>query len=148
MSGDIQSVLLALYKLKGRLDPHDVVELASDPKSALHSRFTWEDDVAAVQWRLQQARQLIRSVTIERVITPDQEPRQVRVWVHDPTTDGYLSVNDIAKQPDVRDRVLDDMRRDLERLKFKWKLYENTFKSLVAEVLAAEPEDGEESVTV
>jgi len=138
MSGGLELVLFALYKKKGRLDPHDVVEEAADPDSPLHSRFTWDDDVAAVQWRLQQARQLIRSVTIERIITKDEEPKIIRAFVHDPENGGYLSVKDVATHVDVRDRVLDDMRRDLERLRKKWSLYESTFFAIAAEVLSAE----------
>jgi len=138
MAGSLNTVLLALYKKKGRLDPHDVVEEASDPQSPLHSRFTWDDDVAAVQWRLQQARQLIRSVTIERIVAEDEEPKIIRAFVHDPANGGYLSVKDVATHVDVRDRVLEDMRRDLERLRNKWSLYESTFFAIAAEILSAE----------
>ena len=138
---DIEQELQALYEENGRLDPHDVVESAADPASPLHSRFTWDNSAAAHQWRLEQARNLIRTVTIQRIEQPAAEPRKIRAWVHDPGTNGYVSTEDVAKQPDVRDRVLDDMRRDLDRLRTKWKLYEETFLDLAAEMLVAELQD-------
>jgi hypothetical protein len=135
---EIEEELQALYQRHGRLDPYDVVEAAQDPASPLHSRFTWDDDAAAMQWRLEQARALIRTVTIERIETVDAPARKIRAWVHDPAGGGYIATADVAKQPDVRDRVLDDMRRDLDRLRTKWKLYEETFLSLAADFLATE----------
>lgn len=48
----------------GVLTPHAVVGAAKDPLSAMHAQFTWDDDEAADAWRLDQARQLIRSVKV------------------------------------------------------------------------------------
>ena len=50
----------------GMLHPSDVVEYASNPKTALYSAFEWSDTVAARKYRLEQARNLIR-VTVEIV---------------------------------------------------------------------------------
>jgi hypothetical protein len=50
----------------GLLQPCAVVDAAREPASILHDRFTWDDSEAAEQYRLWQARQLIRcSVVIE-----------------------------------------------------------------------------------
>lgn len=49
-------------KNKGLLNPEDVVNFAKNPETALHSRFTWEDSEAAHQYRLWEARQIIRVV--------------------------------------------------------------------------------------
>jgi hypothetical protein len=49
----------------GVLRPEDVVSFAADPDTELHSRFEWDDTEAAQQYRLWQARQLIRvTVTV------------------------------------------------------------------------------------
>jgi len=144
MAVTVEQVLRDMYESRGRLDPKDVVDEARDPRSPLHKSFTWNDDEAAEQWRLQQARQLIRSIKIERVENT-QEPRTVkfvRAFVHDPVNDGYLATEDVAKLPDVRERVLDEMRRDLTRLQSKWDLYKETFESLAVEILLAT--DGED----
>lgn len=150
MAVTIEQVLRDMYVSRGRLDPKDVVDEARDPRSPLHKSFTWNDDEAAEQWRLQQARQLIRSIKIERVENT-QEPRMVRfvrAFVHDPANDGYLATEDVAKLPDVRDRVLAEMRRDLQRLQSKWDLYKETFEALAAEVLFANVEEEETQGTV
>jgi len=47
---------------KGELTPSDVVNDARNPNSPLHSFFEWSDSVAAEQYRLSQARGLIRAV--------------------------------------------------------------------------------------
>ena len=134
----VEGALRDLYKRHGRLDPVDVVEAARDPRSVLHNRFEWNDTEAAAKWRLEQARNLIRSVKIEVEVGPKEPPRIIRLFVHDSVNDGYLTVQDVVTQKSVRDQILEDMRADLERLKKKWKLYEDTFTALAAEVLAVE----------
>jgi hypothetical protein len=149
MSATVEQVLRDMYEARGRLDPKDVVDEARDPQSPLHKSFTWNNDEAAEQWRLQQARQLIRSIKIERVENT-QETRTVRFvrqYVHDPGQDGYLATEDVAKLPDVRERVLDEMRRDLTRLQSKWDLYKETFETLAVEILLANDDETQEPVT-
>jgi hypothetical protein len=64
-------------KHHGLLRPVDVVEYASNPKTALHDCFTWDDTEAAQQYRLWQARQIIRV----RVQVIPQHTEPVKVWV-------------------------------------------------------------------
>jgi len=59
----------------GMLRPADVVEYAKDPGTALHSMFEWDDTEAAHKYRLQQARQIIRVVTITSPINQDEKVR-------------------------------------------------------------------------
>lgn len=68
---------LIARKHNGLLRPVDVVEYASDPKTALHGCFTWDNTEAAQQYRLWQARQIIRV----RVQVIPQSPEPVKVWV-------------------------------------------------------------------
>ena len=64
----------------GVLHPAAVVEFARDKKTALHSAFDWNDTSAAAQWRLQQARNLIR-VMVQIVEDPrGNEPLTVRMY--------------------------------------------------------------------
>ena len=139
----VEQALRDIYLSRGRLDPRDVVDEARDPGSVLHDKFEWDNDTAAEGYRLDQARQLIRTVKIERIETPNQAPRLVRAYVHDPVNDGYLATEDVAQLPDVRDRVLDDMRRDLTRLQSKWTLYKETFEALAVEILLANDKEDE-----
>src|SRR5947207_42729 len=66
MTGYRQELELIRSKNKGLLRPHDVVKFARDPKTDLHSHFTWDDSKAAAEYRLEQARRIIRvAVVIE-----------------------------------------------------------------------------------
>ena len=51
----------------GLLVAHEVVSRARNEGNPLHKYFQWDDDVAAEEYRNQQARQLIRSVEVVRV---------------------------------------------------------------------------------
>ena len=70
----------------GELTPAAVVEAATPEASPLHPAFTWDDSQAAVEYRLQQARHLIRSIEIVRVEKPQQQ-QQHAVYVSTVTRD-------------------------------------------------------------
>lgn len=55
----------------GRLQPRAVIEDARKRSSPLHVHFEWSDKAAADEYRVQQARELIRSV---RIVAPDDGP--------------------------------------------------------------------------
>ncbi len=92
----------ALEDRAGKLTPEQVIEAAADESSALHGCFTWDDSEAAAKYRLDEARELIRSVRIETVI----EERTIRsvAYVHDPRREqnesGYVNVLRVRK-PDA-----------------------------------------------
>jgi len=64
---EFQSVKTYLDKHFGKKvpTPEEVLEIAKDEKSAIHSYFEWDDKKAAKQYRLFQARSLIKIVLIE-----------------------------------------------------------------------------------
>lgn len=66
MSTNQQKVQKELEKLTrdGVIQPHDVVKAASNPKSVLHDMFTWDDSKAAAEYRLYQARQILRTYVV------------------------------------------------------------------------------------
>lgn len=61
--------ILNVKKEKG-LTPESIVERATNVHSELHELFNWDDNSAAHQWRLQQARVLINEI---RVIIEEKE---------------------------------------------------------------------------
>jgi len=63
----------------GVLRPIDVVTEAADPASVLHSRFNWDDTAAGHQWRLMQARTLIRASV--RLLPYNGTSRPMRIFV-------------------------------------------------------------------
>lgn len=63
----------------GRLEPEAVVATAAHTDSPLHPAFEWDDEMAAVEHRLNQARNLIRSIRIVDPTTGDEKPQFVYV---------------------------------------------------------------------
>lgn len=92
----------------GRLTPDSVVEDAKSPRSPLHDWFEWDDTEAAHQWRLTQARELIRSVRVE-VQTEHRTVSTVR-YVRDPNAgndeQGYVEVARLRKESDLAREAL------------------------------------------
>lgn len=94
-------------KFKGELTPKDVVEDARSNNSPLHTFFEWDDSAAAEQYRLQQARGLIRAVVA--VITNDNEPaKRMQAFVHVPESGApHYRATDIAmSQERTREMIL------------------------------------------
>jgi hypothetical protein len=62
------SIIIELEKIRinndGKLKPVDVVKNAKNPQSPLHKYFVWDDTKAAHEYRLWQARELIKKIEI------------------------------------------------------------------------------------
>jgi hypothetical protein len=84
----LTKVLTALAdKHAGVLTPEAVVETARDPKNPLHSEFEWDDTKAAEQYRLDQARELIRVAVT--VVPHTGEPVRTFVSLVEDRRDGH-----------------------------------------------------------
>jgi hypothetical protein len=120
---DVVQELYRIQAMYGLLRPADVIAEASHPDSPLHGYFQWDDGLAAHQWRLQQARQLIR-VTVETL--PHDEPHyQVRAFISltpDRQLDGggYRVMAQVLAAPSERAQMLTDALDELNRLKVKY----------------------------
>lgn len=105
----------------GILRAEDVVEFAREPSTALHSRFEWHNGKAAHEWRLHQARNLIRvSVTLlPNVETP------YRAFVslmpdRSETGGGYRRTIDVLSDAESRKQLLTQALDDLSRMEAKY----------------------------
>ena len=78
---DVAASLAALEDRQGRLVAEDVVAEASNPDNPLHTCFEWDNLIAGHQFRLEQARTLIRRVKI--VVTICDTPIKVIKYVSD-----------------------------------------------------------------
>lgn len=61
----------------GKLATQEVVRWAAEPDSPLHACFTWDNEKAAQEFRLEEARSLIRSVV---VVKNDDDKPQPAFW--------------------------------------------------------------------
>lgn len=102
----------------GVLTAEAIVRQAEDPASALHTFFTWDDDLAASKWRLVEARQLITSIKML------QEGEQVRSLVSlnvDRTKGGgYRRLEDVLGKPDLRQHLLETALAELNAIQRKY----------------------------
>jgi hypothetical protein len=117
--------LEALEKRDGVLYPERVVEFAKNPKSALHEKFCWDDTEAAKQYRIYQARQIIR-VTVRMVQLPAHlEPVGVRAFVSLPDDrkvgGGYRSIAKVLSDDDLRQQLLKSAKEELAVFRRKYR---------------------------
>jgi hypothetical protein len=104
---------------KGTLTPESVVEDAAREDSPLHSYFTWDDAVAGHQHRLQEARKLLVSVRITNSPTIRISPAFVSVSTPD-VGRNYVPVQEALSDAQIRERVMDDVRRALEAIQRRY----------------------------
>lgn len=113
--------LAKLAEKAGHLTPEAVVERARDPSSALHSMLTWDDGEAGHQYRLLQARGLIRRVVVHVQHLPANEQVKIRAFVNvDRGSTEYVPVavvkSDEAATAAVIHHLLADLRSVQQRL--------------------------------
>jgi hypothetical protein len=105
----------------GMLRPVDVVAFAKQNKrSALHGQFEWDDTKAAEQFRLVQARYIIRLAVV--VIGEDAEPVRalVSLTTDRPKGGGYRSIESVLADDDEREQLMNDALLDLNRAKRRY----------------------------
>ena len=125
----IREELLKLQDETGRLTPSLVLSAAKDPQNPLHKHFEWDDSVAARKYRIDQARALIRQVSlvirdevvslnpVYQSVTPC--PQFVRDTSMPPGEQGYRNIEKLKLDPDRAGELVkyefDRARTHLER---------------------------------
>jgi hypothetical protein len=123
MKDQVQKELEIIKKRsKGILRPVDVVNFAKNPKTALHSKFTWDDTAAAQQYRLWQAREVIR-ITVT-LLPNDNKP--VRAYVslssdRAKTDGGYRGIVEVLSDEYRNNELLREAKRDMQRFATKYR---------------------------
>ena len=110
------------------LTAESIIKRAENENSPLHDFFTWEDSIAAHQWRLQEARILVNEV---KIIIEDKEYaafENVSVSHNEGTLKSkqYMSTLEIIDNEELRKQVI---RRSLEALKH-WELKNQSYTEL------------------
>ena len=105
----------------GIVTPAAVVLAAQPQDSPLHSRFEWDDEKASHNYRLWQARQLLR-VCVELITVGDQQAT-TNVFVSltsDRDGGGYRTLVSVMSESDKRQQLLADALRELELFQAKY----------------------------
>jgi hypothetical protein len=106
----------------GLLRPEDVVQAAKPKSSPLHNRFDWDDGTAAHNWRLEQARHIIR--VFVQVLETDKGTAESRVFValssDKSSGGGYRVLTDVLCDDILRKALLQDAYEDMRRFTQKY----------------------------
>lgn len=96
------------------IQAENVLKVAENTASPLHGFFEWDDDKAAYEWRLNQARYLIRSFQIE--IEPLQVIPAFVSLGENRKSGGYSWGAEVYAQTDLRQNLLLTVLTDMENL--------------------------------
>lgn len=99
----------------GLLEPANVVEAARNEASPIHDHFEWDDAVAAESFRQDQARELVRCLTID-ISRSNVEPKTVRAFVNVEIGEqrGYVASVTAMSSEELRKQVLARAFAELE----------------------------------
>ena len=111
---DVFTALRALEDAQGRLTPDAVVNAARDSENPLHPHFEWDDTKAAEAHRRNQARTLIKTVTLS--VQYQTLTLNAQVYARDPSCDaheqGYRNVLKLRDEPmEARAAIVEEMAR-------------------------------------
>jgi hypothetical protein len=102
---------------EGLLRAEDVVDTARHPDHPLHRYFDWDDSTAAEQWRLMQARQLIRKVIVVGPV--DDGKTQIPKYVslqsdRKKPGGGYRQTNEVINSKELLSELEETAKRDID----------------------------------
>lgn len=124
----LQNMLMDIYREHGELTPMLVVDAARPVDSPLHDRFEWDDHTAGENYRLVQARALIRSVKITYADEDDRPSRKVPAWSStayetNQRKRSYQPTEEMLKDDKGRRLLLRQMERDWRAFKDRYRKY-------------------------
>ena len=111
----------------GNVSADAIVSAAKAKRHPLHPVFTWDDSEAGNEYRLEQARMMMRSfVVIRNDITSDRPQRAYEVVRTDQASSPrirhvYKTVDDIMKDSDLRGELLGRALRELISLRNRYR---------------------------
>lgn len=140
---ELAAIMNGLEDGNGDVRPDYVVEAARQPDSPLHPFFEWDDSVAAYEYRLNQARALIRSVRVD-IKTSTTIVRAV-AYVRSPAAavdeQGYRAIARVLTDEEHKKKVLMDeaarVRGLIARLRTMGRVFElsDYVESVIADLL-------------
>jgi len=115
-----------LEEKTGSVTPYVLLEDAKKISSPLHEYFQWNDEKAAERYRVKQAGELLRSITVVSKIKG--QPSQVqRAYLNVNNLDEkgriYVNINKALTEPEYREQVLKQAFRELTYWEGKYQDY-------------------------
>lgn len=135
VSAEIAGKVFDELSAKDALTPQNLVDVSRPEEAPLHKEFEWNDTIAAEEYRKEQARCLIRHLTI---VPADNTPPVRMFFKVAPNESKYEPVHVILKN---EDKTMALYKQALSEFRsFKWK-FQTILKNIKAAGLVATLED-------
>jgi hypothetical protein len=111
----------------GRLTASDVVDDAKNSDSPYHDEFEWDNARAAVRYREEQARHLLRSLTVIRKDHGDKPIHAYVALTEDVSGSplrAYVPIVRVLDEPDLLRQAIRDALRDLRSFERRYQAYD------------------------
>ena len=104
------------------LTAENVVEVSRSEDCPIHDEFEWDNDVAAEEWRKEQAKNMIRNISVVLAETEiDSDVKSVRAF-YATELHQYESIQAIFSDNEKEDNLLQKAIRELQAFKKKYAL--------------------------
>ena len=126
IKADAGKVYDELQKIGDEITAGQVVKIARNKKTELHKCFEWDDNIAAHEFRKDQARKVMHSIVI--IKNPeDDNPIIFRAYENVTVEDGkaYVQIEQALSKEEWREEVFSQIRKGIEQLEMKAEAYEN-----------------------
>ena len=109
-------------KTLDEITPENVVDLARNQESIIHSDFEWDDEIAGEKYRIIQGRRMIQSLKVV-VKTNDKkkEPESFRVLQKTSTPHVYKTNDYFVSNRSEYERLLEQALRELKGFRERYK---------------------------
>ena len=111
-----------------------VVSAAKSKRSPLHNAFEWDDSAAAHEYRLSQARHLIRHVVVTMEVGGEERNVRAFVALNAPEEKGrdYQAISVVLGDKELRQQALDRALGDMEAFERRYNEFEELFEVFAA----------------
>jgi len=125
---DVNKVKKELDCLGNDFSPHEIVEKAKNSKTELFKCFEWNNKKCGEKFRLDQARQLIRSI----IIIPEKENIEIRAYESIIYNEKkcYVPTEIIIKDEDLYLQLVNGIIKSIKEFERKLKSYEYLNKNV------------------
>lgn len=124
IKADAQAAAAVLNDLekKGELNATNVVKVSKPKEAVLHDDFEWNDEKAACEYRLNQARKIMQSLIVIPEVENGEQQEPVRAFFKIETdSPTYQSIVTIMQTPSQKDMLLKLALKELKAFREKYK---------------------------
>ena len=104
---------------ENRLNAENVVEISKPEGTVLHDDFEWRDDIAALEYRKHQARNIMNSLVIVEEQAPEMPPIRYCFQIEEGTSN-YTPINVILQSADCIDALKRKALSELSAFRMKY----------------------------